>query len=329
VIDWIRQLAPKAMSVLLSGETGTGKELVARALHDESPRRKARFVPVNCAAIPEALVESELFGHREGAFTGATAAKPGLFEAADGGTLFLDEIGELPMPMQARFLRCLENGEVRRIGETSTRHVDVRVIAATNRDLRDETSKGRFRLDLYYRVCGAHLHLPPLRERPEDIEALVRYWLPGASAWASAPVLGISPAALTTLQGHQWPGNVRELRHVFERAMFATSGPMLTVSDLREPLEAVAWGVRASHRELEPPRVPLSAGDQQLLAVLESHRWNRSEAARTLGMNRSTVWRTLRRLGLSRHPARSVAPDATKCRSSCTNRLRPGFPRIL
>ena len=297
VLEWIRRVAPTSASVLLTGETGTGKELVARAIHECSDRRTSRFVPINCAAIPEALVESELFGHRKGAFTGATADKQGLFETAEGGTLFLDEIGEFPLPIQARLLRCLDSGEVRPIGETVARRLDVRVIAATNRDLRDEASKGHFRRDLYYRLCAAHFHLPPLRDRPDDIEALVENWMPGICVWAGSSVVGISPAAVSVLQGYPWPGNVRELRHVLERAAFAASG-LLSVSDIRQALGDVTATSPPGHGGASTPPTPVTLEDRRLLAALEAHRWNRSRAARSLGMNRSTLWRALRRLGL-------------------------------
>lgn len=293
VIEWIERVGPRHCGVLLTGETGTGKELVARALQLASARRTTPFVPVNCAAIPELLVESELFGHRKGAFTGAISDKHGLFHAADRGTLFLDEVGDLPAAMQARLLRCLEDGEVRRIGDTHARRVDVRVIAATNRDLRNEVARGRFREDLYYRLCVAHCHLPPLRERPEDIEPLVSHWLRSIPSNDGGQMLGISPAALRLLTAHLWPGNVRELRHVLERAVSGASGGILMEQEIRTALDERPAVLEPG--ELTPRQDLLPAEARQLLTALERHRWNRKEAARSLGISRSTLWRALRR----------------------------------
>ena len=298
--DWIRRVGPTGFKVLLTGETGTGKELVARALHSAGPRRGARFVSVNCGAIPETLIESELFGHRKGAFTGAVEDKVGLFEIAAGGTLFLDEIGDLPVAMQARLLRYLDDGELRRVGETSERRIDARVIAATNRDLRSEVASDRFRADLYYRLCAAHCHIPPLRNRPEDIDALVDHWLPAVSACAAVPVMGISGAARAVLRAHAWPGNVRELRHVLDRAVVSASRSVLTERDIYEALEMDVTAGTPSPSELPRSGGPLSVGDQRLLSAVEHHHWNRSAAASSLGISRSTLWRALKRLGVGR-----------------------------
>ena len=298
VVDWIGRVAPTSLKVLLTGETGTGKEVVARALHSAGVRREAPFVSVNCAAIPESLIESELFGHRKGAFTGAERDRKGLFETADGGTLFLDEIGDLPLAMQGRLLRCLDDGEVRRVGETSARRVDGRVIAATNRDLRREVTNGRFRADLYYRLCVTHCHLPPLRDRPEDIDALVDHWMPALSASGSVPVTGMSAGARDVLRGHDWPGNVRELRHVMERAVVSARGALLTERDVNDALEVTLTTGTPFPPEAPPAQPPLSAEDERLLAAIETHRWNRSAAASSLGISRSTLWRALKRLGV-------------------------------
>jgi DNA-binding NtrC family response regulator len=301
VVEWIERVAPTRAGALITGETGTGKELVARALHQVSPRRNGRFVPINCAAIPESLIESELFGHRKGAFTGAAEDRKGLIETADRGTLFLDEIGDLPLAMQGRLLRCLDDGEVRRIGETHATQVDVRVIAATNRDLPHDVSAGLFRRDLYYRLCAAHCHIPPLRERPEDIEALVPHWLPIVLARTGGRAFGISSEAVAALQAHAWLGNVRELQHVLERVVLAASGTLITETDVREALKD---GRSTTPMILIPggndvwPQEPLPAEAERVFAALRLHHWNRSEAARSLGMSRSTLWRRVRRFGL-------------------------------
>src|SRR5215471_8945072 len=237
IVEWIGRVAPTNASALLTGETGTGKELVARALHESSPRKAAPFVAVNCAAIPGSLVETELFGYRRGAFTGAVSDKEGVFEAAHRGTLFLDEIGDLPLPMQASLLRSLDDGEVRRVGDTRTRRVDVRIIAATNRSLRHEIDESRFRGDLFYRIAMAHAELPPLRDRLEDIGALIAHWLPGVSLRWHKQVVGVTPGALDVLRAYAWPGNVRELHNVLQRSVCVVpSGQPLSERDVSEAL---------------------------------------------------------------------------------------------
>jgi DNA-binding NtrC family response regulator len=299
IVEWIDRVGPTRAGVLITGETGTGKELVARALHQASTRRHGRLVPVNCAAIPETLIESELFGHRKGAFTGAADDHKGLFETADRGSLFLDEIGDLPLALQGRLLRCLDDGEVRRIGDTQARQVDVRVIAATNRDLPHEVSAGRFRRDLYYRLCVAHCRIPPLRERPEDIEELVSHWLPIVLARTGARVVGISAQAVAMLRTHPWPGNVRELRHVLERAVLDVSGALLTESDLREALKDAKPATEKPPSQKAAAEHTLPAEAERVFAALNTHHWNRSEAARSLGMSRSTLWRVVRRFNVN------------------------------
>jgi transcriptional regulator with GAF, ATPase, and Fis domain len=210
-------VAPSTATVLILGESGTGKELVARALHDGSTRAMQPFVPINCAALSPALIESELFGHEKGAFTGAESRSQGAFEAADGGTLFLDEVGELPLELQAKLLRVLENGELKRVGSSRPFQVDVRMVAATNRDLLNEARRGRFRMDLYYRLSIVPLALPPLRERRKDIRQLAEHFL--GVYTPRGQTVKFTPAALTRLQLHSWPGNVRELRNVVCRAL--------------------------------------------------------------------------------------------------------------
>jgi two-component system response regulator AtoC len=214
-----RRVARHPTTVLVTGESGTGKELIARLVHKQSPRAERPFVAVNCAAIPEALLESELFGHVKGAFTGATADRRGLFEEASGGTIFLDEIGELPQQLQVKLLRVLQEGEIRRVGDSAALAVDVRVVAATARDLDAEVAAGRFRADLFYRINVVRLHLPPLRERREDIAELARHFLAAQAARLGLSVTAIAPAAMQVLLKHPWPGNVRELENAIERAL--------------------------------------------------------------------------------------------------------------
>jgi DNA-binding NtrC family response regulator len=300
VVEWIGRVGPTAACALVTGETGTGKELVARGLHRASARARERFVPVNCAAIPESLVETELFGHRKGAFTGADGEKEGVFEAAHRGVLFLDEIGDLPLSMQGRLLRCLENGEVRRVGETRTQRVDVRIIAATNRSLRADVSQGRFREDLYHRLAVVRQHVPPLRERPEDLEVLVRQWLPEVSARWRSGIVGVSPSAMDLLRAHPWPGNARELRNVLERAVSVSSGEWLGVREITEALSDSIDPTAPCETDVHEPDAV-----RRLVATLDAHRWNRSRAARALGISRTTLWRWVDRYGLlDRKPER-------------------------
>jgi two-component system, NtrC family, response regulator AtoC len=284
IVKWIHRVAGGGATVLLTGETGTGKELVAGALHRAGARRDGPFVAVNCGAVPEGLIESELFGRRKGTFTGAHDDRIGLFEAAHGGTLFLDEIGDLPLAMQVRLLRCLENGEVRRLGETHTRRVDVRVVAATNRSLPAAIECGQFRADLYYRLAVATCHIPALRERPDDIGPLVTYLLTRMPAMEPGACAVASPEALALLCAHSWPGNIRELRNVLERSVYNASGAVLTAPD-----------VAAALIPDTPPAAASSVASAADLAALERHHWNHTRAARSLGISRSTLWRRLRR----------------------------------
>ena len=246
----IEKAAAYATTVLIQGESGTGKELVARALHVRSPRKERRFVAVNCGAIPEALLESELFGHRRGAFTDAVADKRGLFEEAHEGPLFLDEIGELPLATQVKLLRVLQEGTLRRLGDTKDRQVDVRVVAATVRDLREEVDEGRFREDLFYRLNVLPLRVPPLRERREDIPLLVDHLIERNNARLGTRIRGLDDKAKRLMLAYRWPGNVRELENVLERAMVLADGDVLSDADLPERL-----------REPDPVQVVLGAGE--------------------------------------------------------------------
>ncbi len=275
-------------TTLIVGETGTGKELLARALHDGGPRRGAPFIAVNCSALPDRLIESELFGHERGAFTDAGATKPGLFEVADGGTLFLDEIGDLAIELQAKFLRVLEDKEVRRVGGTKSRKVDVRIVAATHEDLSNRIQDGRFREDLYFRLCVITLSLPPLRDRGDDLLLLVDVLLKELATHHDLPVPAVSPEARRALLDYHWPGNVRELKNAVERALLLSPRGELDPRELR------------SESELAAPQggpIPFPARLDDITtaaagAMLEVADGNRSEAARRLGISR----RRLRRL---------------------------------
>ena len=290
VLRTMARLADTDSTVLMTGESGVGKDLVAAALHAQSARRNGKFVPINCGGITETILESELFGHRKGAFTGAVSDKKGLFEEAHKGVLFLDEIGEMPLMMQVRLLRFLQSGEVRRIGDTDTRQVDVRLILATHRNLEEEVAAGRFRQDFYYRINVVTLHIPPLRERPEDIQPLVHYFLPRLAARLRRTVKGFTPEALDLLMAYSWPGNIRELKNTIERALNIASGEIITEADLPATITVKA-----------PPAPPRAAGPESsdrdlLLTTLDRCRWNQSRAAASLGISRTTLWRKLREL---------------------------------
>ena len=293
VFATIRRVAAHARVVLVTGETGTGKELVAAALHAQGPRASRRLVTVNCSALVEPLFESEVFGHVRGAFTGAVADKPGLFEIADGGTLALDEIGELPAAIQAKLLRTLESGEVLRVGATAPRSVDVRVIAMTNRDLLDEVECGRFRSDLYYRLHVLELALPPLRERMEDLPYLTASFIEEFSALFGKDIRGLTRTAEQAMLASSWPGNIRELRNTIERACMVAEGAQLTERDLalappdERPPDAPAAGSLAA---LERDRI---------VQVLEECGGNKAQAARRLGLDRRSLYRRLERYGLA------------------------------
>ena len=239
-LEVARKVARHDTPVLITGASGTGKELVARLIHRESERADGPFVPVNCGAIPETLLEAEFFGVVKGAFTGAERDKPGLFEAAQGGTLFLDEVGELPTQLQVKLLRSLQEGEVRRVGSTESAHLDVRVVAATNRDMAAAVREGNFREDLYYRLAVVPIHLPPLADRAEEIPELARFLLDRHVHRLGVPVEGIEPGAMEVLLSYPWPGNIRELENVLERALVLAEGPRVTVDDLPESVRLPA-----------------------------------------------------------------------------------------
>jgi DNA-binding NtrC family response regulator len=301
LFDRIRRFAPHVRTALITGETGTGKELVAKALHKAGPRLHKKFVTINCSAVVESLFESELFGHMRGAFTGAVDSKPGMFEAADGGTLFLDEVGELPLPAQAKLLRVLETGEVQRVGSVDMRRVDVRVVAATNRDIRVECAAGRFREDLFYRLSVVELHVTPLRERREDIPYLTAAFVRQFAAQFGKSLVGPTPAAERILLTAPWPGNVRELRNLIERICILSEDPLF------DEKEALACLTPSSTSRHEPTVVEQNKPDTQLLAdaerehivrVLRGAAGNKKAAAQLLGLSRRALYRKLDRLGL-------------------------------
>lgn len=260
-IEQLLQVAPTDLTVLITGETGTGKDVFARAIHGLSPRRKAPFISVNCGAIPETLLESELFGHEKGAFTGAVDQRKGFFEVANGGTIFLDEVGEMPLGTQVKLLRVLETGEFTRLGSTQLIKVDVRVIAATNRDLAYEVRQGTFREDLYYRLNAVHLHLPPLRKRPEDIPLLVEFFAHKVAERLGIMFEGIDEEAIAALQQHNWRGNIRELRNLVETLVTIGHGRRITANDVHrylkrdempEPSRALVLHTAAQRAEAQP-----------------------------------------------------------------------------
>jgi DNA-binding NtrC family response regulator len=317
----LRTVAPHVRTGLISGETGTGKELVARALHQLGPRTDRRFVVINCSAVVETLFESELFGHVRGAFTGATEAKPGLFELADGGTLFLDEVGELPPGVQAKLLRTIEFGEVHRVGSLEPRKVDVTVIAATNRDLELECDAGRFRRDLFYRLNVIDVHVPPLRDRRDDIVYLANSFMRATATRLAKPLTGLTSGAERLLREADWPGNVRELRNVIERACLMTEGRLVGELDVRASLpvpRGLASGANVRHMPSVSPAPPLriatsSADDveplseverEHIVRALQRASGNKKKAATLLGVSRRALYRKLERLDLGTTIAR-------------------------
>ncbi|MEO0081518.1 MAG: sigma-54-dependent Fis family transcriptional regulator [candidate division WOR-3 bacterium] len=281
VFELMNRVVPTDSPVLIWGETGTGKELVARAIHYSGPRRSGPFVPVNCSAIPENLLESELFGHRKGAFTGAVADRKGVFEAASGGTIFLDEVGDLPKSLQPKLLRVLQDGEIRRVGETQPLHVDVRVISATNRDLSRLVAEGNFREDLYYRLNVIPIHLPPLRERPEDVPLLANHFLATGASRLGKQVKGIAPEALEKLVAYSWPGNIRQLENVLERAL-VLCGERVEPGDLMLPEPSPTGPPTASSSMAEIEK-------QVVLERLKRFGGNRTKTAASLGISRRTL----------------------------------------
>lgn len=303
VYKLVARVSESKSTVLLQGESGTGKELIARAIHANSPRRDKPFVPVNCGALPDTLLESEMFGYEKGAFTGAVGMKTGLFEAANGGTLFLDEIGELGPALQVKLLRVMQDHEVRRVGGTGSVKVDVRIIAATNRDLEQSVKEGRFRDDLYYRLNVVRITLPSLAERKEDIPMLAHHFLQKCAAGSPGAVRGLLPETMALLKRYHWPGNVRELENAIERAVSLSHGPLLTPEDLPEAIRQstvsdadakLAKGEQADEALLTLEEVE----KRHLIRVLKETRGNKVKAAKILGIDRRTLYRMAERFGV-------------------------------
>jgi len=294
IFERIQRVAPTNTTVLILGESGTGKELVARAVHEQSPRKEQPLITVNCAAIPDNLLESELFGHEKGAFTGAVETHHGLIEAAHGGSLFLDEIGELPADAQARLLRVLQEGEIRRVGSTQSRRVDVRLIAATNRDLKHEVEKGNFRSDLYFRLHVVEILLPPLCERGDDIRELAVHLLQRTSKRLNRPPLEFSADALEAISRYRWPGNVRELENVIERAVILAESETISAKALGLHEDGDRTVVNGSSDKL-------SLDDYFIRFVRENEEnMTETELAKQLGVSRKTLWERRHKLGIPR-----------------------------
>ncbi len=306
----IEKVAPTATSVLITGESGTGKELVARAIHCHSPREKAPFISLNCAGLPESLLESELFGHEKGAFTGAIALRRGRFELADSGTLFLDEVGEMPMTLQSKLLRVLQERAFERVGGDRTLQVDVRIIAATNKDLKEEVDAGRFREDLYYRLNVLHIHLPPLRERQDDIPMLAAHFTAKFAAELNRPQLEIAPETVRFLTTLPWDGNIRELENTIERAAVLCAGDLITPDDVQPDTmgEQPAWPLAEDEIDLTrlmPPGVTLPdtlhAIEKKLLEhALEEAEQVQTKAAEALGITKSLLQYKMKKYGLQK-----------------------------
>jgi DNA-binding NtrC family response regulator len=300
IFETIAKAAPSTGRVLIGGERGTGKELIARAIHEQSRRQDGPFVKVNCAAIPGELIESELFGHEKGSFTGATQQRRGKFEQAHGGTLFLDEIGDMEPPAQAKVLRVLQENEIERVGGNETLTVDVRVIAATNKDLSEECKKGRFRPDLYDRLNVVPIQVPPLREHREDLPALVSHFLEQSCAANGKRRLALAPAALSLLMQHDWPGNVRELRNLVERlVIFAAEAGAISEEEVQAALPGVK-SVRAKYQRGAALKDLVASAEREIvLAALEANQHHIANTARELGLERSHLYKKMRALGIN------------------------------
>jgi formate hydrogenlyase transcriptional activator len=309
VLDDVNIVAPSDCTVLIQGETGTGKEVIAQAIHNASPRRQQRFVAINCAAIPVALLESELFGHDRGAFTGAVTQRLGRFQAADRGTLFLDEIGDLPLELQPKLLRAIQQQEFERLGSSHTTRIDVRIVAATNQNLAQMVSERRFRIDLYYRLNVFPITLPPLRERPGDIRLLLAHFLRTFAQRQGKSIEYVSDQVMTAMDRYSWPGNIRELQNFIERSVLLTRG-----AELRAPIAELTMSELQDHdiRTLE------DANRAHIKAMLDETKWvvgGPNGAAARLGMHRTTLIARMQKLGISRE----AIERSTELRESYTN----------
>ena len=307
IYNLIEKVAPTPASVLISGESGTGKELVSRAIHINSPRENGPFISVNCAALPETLLESELFGHEKGAFTGAASLRKGRFELADSGTLFLDEIGDIPLPLQAKLLRVLQERSFERVGGNRSINVDVRIITATNKDLKEEVEKGRFRGDFFYRLNVVHIHLPPLRERADDIPMLTEHFITKFAKMLNKPDLQISMEALRFLVTLPWEGNVRELENTIERAAILCSGNVIGPEDVHPEMSTIKedtqWSPDIDFEKLIPANLPLpevlsGVEEQMLKRALEEANNVQARAAEKLGITKSLLQYKLKKFNL-------------------------------
>ena len=297
VIQTCRQIAPTDATILIEGESGTGKELVAKALHSNSPRKAGNFVALNCAALSEGILESELFGHEKGSFTGAVTSRKGRFEHADGGTLFLDEVGDLPVATQIKLLRVIESREIVRVGSNEPRKVDVRLLSATHQHLDDLVQQGKFREDLYFRLKVVRIVLPPLRDRREDIPLLTDHYVRALAAEHSKPVTGITPEAQRVLGAYGWPGNVRELINTLETMIVLAQRPVLDVSDIPPEIRPVAAPAPGASIQ---PGIRLDDAERLLIErTLEMTAGNRQEAAKTLGIGERTLYRKIKQYGLA------------------------------
>jgi DNA-binding NtrC family response regulator len=305
VMRILEQVSPSSASVLITGETGSGKEILARTIHRLSPRAERPFIAINCSAIPESLMESEIFGHERGAFTGAAERRIGCFELADGGTLLLDEIGEMPAPTQAKLLRVLEDHKVRRLGSKVETPVDVRVLAATNKEPEQAVAKGELRQDLYFRLNVFHIHLPPLRERKDDIPLLVEHILRDINAKHGRHVRGVNPEVLEMFEGYSWPGNVRELRNVLERAAIVSNRDLIGRANLPSDFGHAPPGTASDLTSLRfPPGTTVEAVERELILQTLQSTNNKTRAAELLGISLKTLHNKLKEYEAAKAPSR-------------------------
>jgi DNA-binding NtrC family response regulator len=295
IIETLEKVIPTKSNILILGESGTGKGLIAELVHCNSPRRDKPFISINCSAIPEGLLESELFGYKKGAFTGAVADKQGMIAIANNGTLFLDEIGDMPVTLQAKILKVIETGEVQPLGDTKTKNVDVRIISATNVDIEQRIKEGKFREDLYWRLNVIEIKIPPLRERKDDVEVLARHFIQKFNEEHKRNIKGFDKAAMTAIMAYSWPGNVRELKNVVERAVVLAEGQYITLDNLPDKLRQKTEHVQ----ETSPLKVYLGDYEKGLLIkTYHSHNRNKEETARALGIDLATLYRKFKKFGI-------------------------------